>query len=341
MTFEPHHIALFFGQSNLDEALTFADDPLLQAARDWLTASAGVVIRQPDAPQSDSDPTLPPIVKPALSGLPLAQTQALMFRFQGDESAGRRATQTLLQTTLEPLPELIPAIQQLILMADIAEMVSDHAAFTPHRDAWLDEWGRVAGHVAATDNADPIAGYWLITLRIVAGVLLDNPDIFAEGVADFQAVINRDIHPEGYFKPLSDPPAGYTFARHLEAVRALTLAAEAATQAGVDLWAYNIRDVSLNTAVTYIVYYYFYPDKWRWGTPPTDTDVQEQFRQSGAMIEIVTYHGYPRGVELLLEDQRPLYDPFGGGLTTLTHFATKGPRDTKKKRGGLFSLFGG
>ena len=80
--------------------------------------------------------------------------------------------------------------------------------------------------------------------------------------------------------------------------------------------------MSLNTAVTYLVYYYFYPEKWRWDEQISREDTERLFRQYGAWLEIATSRANPRGVELLLEEQRPCFGPLVGGLTTLSHSET-------------------
>jgi hypothetical protein len=112
--------------------------------------------------------------------------------------------------------------------------------------------------------------------------------------------------------------------RQVLVVEALTLMAEAAEHVGVDLWGYSFRGVSVMTAFSYIMYYYFFPDKWRWDVNITN----EPFREYGGFLELVNYHAYPKDLKPLLDDLRPIYDPPGGGLTTLSHGIVR-------KRGGL------
>ena len=148
-------------------------------------------------------------------------------------------------------------------------------------------------------------------------------------------MINTGVHPEGYFKLLvvNATDKESAFKDMVLACAALTLAAEAASQAGENLWQYEKRDVGLNTSVTYLVYYYFYPDKWRWGEGEmSDEYTQAIFTDIGAGLEISNRRVNPRGVELLLEDQRPFFNAYMGGLTTLSHIKTEKPR--------YFGLFG-
>jgi hypothetical protein len=161
----------------------------------------------------------------------------------------------------------------------------------------------------------------LLTLEIVAAIVLDEEGRFSPAVDQFRHIIDHDIHPEGYIKPVitAEPEEQATFQDMFLTLAALTLAAEAATQAGVDLWAYEKREVGLKTVAAYLLYYYFYPEKWHWKTAPTEEETRQLFKQYGAFMEIVTYRGQPRGVEMLLDEQRPLFSGLVGGLTTLTH----------------------
>jgi hypothetical protein len=72
------------------------------------------------------------------------------------------------------------------------------------------------------------------------------------------------------------------------------------------------------TAAVYPIYYFYVTDKWTWELL-TPAQVQAAFRRHGGYLEIVYQRAQPRDFRPLLEDLRPIYDPFAGGVTTLTH----------------------
>jgi len=167
--------------------------------------------------------------------------------------------------------------------------------------------------------ADYAAEAWRALANTAAGVALVDEGLFARGTDAYRAAINDDIHPDGYLPKVVEKPNGYFDT--LLSVQALTLNAQAARHAGVDLWHYNNRGVSIVTAALYPLYYYFYPEKWKWGEPLTLEEVQPHFAAHGAYLEMLNLHiGRPtKAIDLILNDQRPLFDTFGGGMTTLTH----------------------
>lgn len=168
-------------------------------------------------------------------------------------------------------------------------------------------------------GADYAAEAWRALANTAAGVALADETLFARGTEAYRAVIDHDIHPDGYLPKVVESPNGYF--EMLLTVQALTLNAEAARHAGLDLWRYNNRGVSIVTAALYTLYYYFYPEKWKWGEHLTLEEVQPFFKSHGAYLEMLNLHiGRPtKAIDLILDDQRPLFDTFGGGMTTLTH----------------------
>ncbi len=60
-------------------------------------------------------------------------------------------------------------------------------------------------------------------------------------------------------------------------------------------------------------------------------EAQLLFRRYGGYLEMVNRRTGYKDLKPLLEDLRPIYDPHGGGLTTLTHGVA-----VKPKRRGLF-----
>lgn len=333
MDFPITHVGLYFGQTEIDNAQSQRekqDD--LQTAWQWLLADAGDIIKERKPLQKDADPVQ--VIKPALSAEQALIENAFRYRFADDTQAGQSAAQFLQdEFQLADQATLFETITQALLAAHAFEILRD---LMPDADKWL---GNFADFTASLLQADESASYqeqlWLITLRIVSGIILDDASRFEEGTALFRHVIDNDVHPEGYFKHLvaDVKEKEVAFRDMVLACAALTLAAEAGAQAGENLWQYENRDVGINTAVTYLVYYYFYPDKWRWGEDElTEEQTQAIFTELGAWIDISTRRVNPRGVELLLEDQRPFFNAYMGGLTTLSHFETKKPK--------LFGLFG-
>jgi len=332
MTLQIQHRGLYFSTAQIQAAKEQrADNPALQMAWQWLQAVPGDLLRE-EKPKQAGDAPLQ-IHKPQLRGLAATMEAAFRFCFDGDEAAGLQAVEALYadrglydaQTRLETLMHILASAQ-------IYEMLHQHSDFGRIRAAWHDSFADFSGSLLNTENPTPLEALWLLTLRIVRGIVLEDEAGFNTGVADFRRAVDTQIHPEGYLRFATDEQDGPTFERHVLGAAALSLAAEAATHAGTALWTYENRDVGVNTAATYLVYYYFYPDKWRWSDHLDEDETARIFRLYGAFIEMVTYHANPRGVELLLELQRPFFSVACGGFTTLSHGTTQ-----KRKKRRWFS----
>lgn len=180
------------------------------------------------------------------------------------------------------------------------------------------------------DNPDLLSPYWQSTLALAAAVAFENEDLLQEGRERYARLIEQDLHAEGFSKSLmqDENDTLNTLYKQLRANEALVLAAEIASHAGVDLWSVNNRGVSIMTMSSYMIYYYFYPEKWHWESIYTWDDSKALFKQHGAFMEMVNAQSSLKGIDDLLADQRPFFSAHGGGLTTLTH--GKGP--AKKKR---------
>lgn len=314
MTFKPEHIGLYFGQAQIEEAQKQREvDENLQTAWRWLLAKPEEVVQEIKADKQDEAPTL--VRKPPLSGLDAAVVAGLCYRFADDKQAGQKAS-AFLESALQDQDSLLETVMETIAAAHIYEMLRPIAG-----DKWRSQFAAYVDTLSVTDETPYIERIWLMTLNMVAAIVLDDEQRFSQAVSQFRHIIDNDIHPEGYIKPLitPEPEEKATFKDMLLTVAALALAAEAATQAGVDLWAYEKREVGLMTVAPYLAYYYFYPEKWHWKEIITEDETRQLFRQYGAFIEMVAYRGKLRGVELLLEEQRPLFSGLVGGLTTLTH----------------------
>jgi hypothetical protein len=318
MAFQPEHSGLYFGQVELEQARNLRDsDANLQMAWQWLRAKSGDVIREIKPDKRGGEATI--IRKPALSPLEEAVANGMCYRFMHDTQAGTQAA-AYLKSALQDKSTLLETVMATVAAAHIYEMVRPLAG-----DSWLKQFSVYVDSLVAAHEPTYLERIWLMTLSVVAGIVLDDEPRFQQGIDQFRHIIDNDIHPEGYIKPLISADQTATFRDFTLAAAALTLAAEAATQAGVNLWAYEKREVGVNTVATYLVYYFFYPEKWHWQEQFTEADTQAIFKQYGAFIEMVTYRGYPRGVEMLLEQERPLFSSLGG-LTTLSHIKAQKPK---------------
>lgn len=316
MSFQIEHFGLYFGQKTLDAAKSERNDnKALQNAWQWLLAKEGDVIFERKLKDRETEQ----VVKGALSPLGQAIEAAFRYRFLDDSSAAEKTWAFLQNQAFRTMLDCIPS-------AHLAELV--HPLVSA---AWKNTYAEAtASYLAEYSDAEPLDKFYLIALGMLSGIVLENEKRIEDAANRFRQVIDEQIHPEGYIKPLHEgaKEAFPAYQNMLLALGALCLTAEAGEQIGLKLWKYEKRDVGLNTAASYLVYYYFYPDKWRWGTGLTEENTQTAMRENGAFIEILTSHVNPRGVELLLDEQRPFFNPIFGGLTSLSHFKTE-----KRKRG--------
>lgn len=262
------------------------------------------------------------------------QMGGLRYRLNDDVAAGERAV-SLLETMAPQSTDADrlywDAIAETLLLAQCFELLRDHPAYVPGKQAqFLDAlftWG-------SEFNQEPIEmtlveKLWLGALNMATGIVLEREPVFQIGVALFRQTVEEDIHPEGYIpKAVDIGPEEQALANQLLSIQALVLMAEMAAHVGVDLWAYAMRGVTVLTAVTYPLYYYFYAEKWPWNgdkwKPSDGVDLdtaQAIFKRHSGFLEIANrrYDKPLKAINLILDEIRPVYDPFGGGLTTLTH----------------------
>jgi hypothetical protein len=208
--------------------------------------------------------------------------------------------------------------------AQCFEMVRDHPSFSADaREQWLARLADTVEHL----NKIMTTGFrnlWLNAVNLGAGIVLEREDWIQTGVEEYQRVVREDIHPEGYVRGTVEAGDGLGFYRQMRSVQALALMAEAAQHVGVDLWGYTVRGVSVMTAVTYVMYYHFRPDKWQWDEGLEEV-IPPFFRKHTGFMEMVNRReNRPRDIQAVLDDLRPIYDVYGGGLTTLTHGVVTG-----------------
>ncbi|MCA9882410.1 MAG: alginate lyase family protein [Anaerolineae bacterium] len=329
------HYGLYFDEKAVTKVQASSDEQQ-QAALAFLTASPGTVLHEVISHQTDEDVALP-IVRPELTPIGQALVDATAYRFLADAKAGGQAVAALQNGIgFAENDDLLAAIWEVVSISQVAEMVRDHPDFATFQAEWLAAYRQKVAELLQPEPGHLIH-IWQITLRIVAAVVLEEEALFNEGVAQFRQIIDEEVHAEGYLKFIAKNKDGNSFMYQLLGVAALTLAAEAATYAGEPLWQYEQRGVSLTTAVAYIVYYYFFPEKWHWGeegSQPASQHVREAFTQYGAFVAIAEHRKQPRFAKELLEEMAPLFSELGG-LTSLTHFG-HAEVEHKKKFLGLF-----
>lgn len=257
---------------------------------------------------------------------------AFRYRLNDNRDAGEQVVNTLVSgygLDINAYTSYFDALAAAVTLAHAAELVRDHAAFAPHFDQWLANYAHFIDQLQHPPEGSTIVDHvWLGFLTLISGIVLDAEDRFEAGCAVFRQTIEQ-VRPEGYLAAAVEGGDEDSFQRQFWVVAALVCMAEAATHAGVNLWDYNYRGISVTTAAAYITYYYYYPTQWRWATIPEEP-AKALFKEFGSHLEFVYRHARPHDLKLLLDEQRPLYNPALGGLTTITHAVPS------KERRGLF-----
>lgn len=262
--------------------------------------------------------------------LALAQLRALRYVFHRDADAGGIACELVrAQDFGAGENDGLSAIKRRFGWLQVMSLLRDHPDFTG-------KYGGLAE--AAPQQLEDADGdlprmLWLAALVMAAGLMLRDEGRFQSAASVYRRAVDRHIHPEGYFKGLVDVEgARGTYQAQFAATGALALMSEMAAQAGEDLWAYNNRAVSANTAATYTFYYYCFPESWRWEEGLSREQTMAIMRREGAYFEMVNRRSPLRGADELFAEQRPLFSAVAGGLTTLTH----GLKPPRKKRWRFF-----
>lgn len=300
---QPQHIGLFFSNEHIQNAHKNRQRAPLKDAWAFLNESR-------------------------FDGIAGAQLGGLRYRFSDDADAGRNALQKLeqqLQGELAPDAPFFDAVGETVALLQGYDMLHNHPDLTPDRAAPLRE--SLAARVEVLNqperSLEPFERAWQSTLNVAAGAVLDWDEPFAAGVDVVKAFVQKHIHPEGHFPAAVEPNDGNGLQRHLLSAAALVLSAEAAALAGENLYTYEARGVGVLTPVPYAVYYFFYPEKWRWDEdhpPLTEEAVKEAYARHAGFFEIALNRDrLLKDLNLILDALRPVYDVYGGGLTTLTH----------------------
>lgn len=216
-------------------------------------------------------------------------------------------------------------------------------------EGWVPSWEEAQAQLSSI----PHERAWSTLLTLCRGVLLEDQTLLDSGAETFRGLVSM-IHAHGFITGVVEGKDGGSLTRSLQLVQALILAAEVGAHAGLDLWGYEQRGVSVLTAALYPLYYYFYPESWPWeaavdprkltrraqralAAQVPDDQVLEANRalyaRYGSFLELINRRtGRPvQAVTLVLDELRPIVDLFGGGPVTLTHAAPPLP-----KRKGLF-----
>ncbi len=289
------HFALFFSEQQLEIAKKQAEDTLFAEA--W----AKLETENPDFRLENT------------------YWHALRYRLLDDEGAGRIASQDLPQHLSLSAETPVEQAQQAVTLMQIIDFLREHPQAKE----------RTLPDIPA-DSDTYFETVWVTLAQAIHGILTNNTDSLDNAEQVYRVAVDNQIHPEGYLRPYADTESSDNYIHHLLTVSGLTLIAEALYQQGRDLYSYDNRGVTLFTAATYLIYYYYYPEKWRWDAELDLETTQQLTTEQGAFFEILNLRGSLRGIDELLEEQRPLFNLYGGGLTTLTH------AKVKRKRRGFF-----
>lgn len=245
------------------------------------------------------------------------------WRFAQDAAAGEQAVIQLSSGLgLDPADRShFDSLATAVALAQAFECLRDHPAFTPDAQSrWRNPYRALLNHLDQPPDQVGLLEYiWLGCVNLVSGIALDAEDRFAAGVDTFRRVIDHEVRPEGYLPNIVAGADGGSLFRELYAVGALVVMAEAASHVGVDLWSYSSRGISVNTAAAYVTYYYYYPDQWRWDEGISEETARPLYQACANLFEIHYRRSRSKELELLLEELRPCFSPYLGGLTTLTH----------------------
>lgn len=275
------------------------------------------------------------------------QQGGLLYRLNDDLEAGERALELLQSGETARARGLghLAKIVQLLLQTQCHELLHDHPAFSG-RGAWLRDYaGRVDACLKQDEGLLHVEATWLNLLRLTSAVALEDEGRFKRACELFRASVNRDLHFDGYIRRAAEGRKGESLGRMLLTAQALCLCAEAASLAGEPLWDYDLRGVSALTPTPYLLYYYWYPERWRWDGDIEDNAVPQEgdgapraeearalYRRHAGLWELAQARSPSPDRQQLLDELRPVFDVQGGGPLTLTHSPA---RESSSGRRGL------
>jgi hypothetical protein len=255
--------------------------------------------------------------------LAAVQWNGLRFRFDDDAQAGEQAVIDLqdgVGLDIDGSLSDFDALSGGITLAQCFGLVRDHPAWsTGAQSSWLERFTGLADFLnRQPEGMSLVEQVWTGLLNVAAAVVLEDETRLEAGAHIYRLTIDNEIRPEGYLPHAVAGEDGGSLWRQLYIVAGLVLTAEAASHVGLDLWGYTSRGISVITAASYLIYYYYYPDQWRWDSL-IEADTKQLFKEQGAFLEMLNDHARPADLKLLLDELRPLYSPLTGSLTTLSH----------------------
>ena len=300
MPFQPKHCGLYFAEDNLRLARENRQREPIRSA----------LIR---LGQASDDPLIS------------AQLAGLRYRLFGDDEVAAAAIEEL-----GPADGSAADFRRLLGWLAALEMLRGVPSWASLQADWS---SALETRLENSKAVEPLDELWRGAAMMAAGVVLERSAYVQRGADIYRQAIHTRIHPEGFLKGIVDV-AGLTqsYARQVSATCALVLMAEMAAHAGLDLWAFDNRGITPITATAYLLYYYFYPEQWKWEAGITRAATAALMQEQGAFIEMVHRRHTLPGADHLLAEQRPMFS-VAGGLTTLTHGIVPPP---KKKRWSLF-----
>ena len=275
------------------------------------------------------------------------QQYSLLYRLNDDLEAGERALE-LLQSEETAKSRGVGHLAQtitLLLQTQCHELLHDHPSFSA-RGAWLRDYAqRVEACLKRDEGLLQVEATWLNLLRLTSAIALEDEGRFNRACENFRESVRIDLHFDGYIRRAAEGRKGESLGRMLLTAQALCLCAEAASLAGEPLWEFDVRGVSALTPTPYLLYYYWYPERWRWDGDIEDNGVPQEgdgaprvdearalYRRHAGLWELAQARSPSPDRQQLLDELRPVFDVQGGGPLTLTHSA---PKEGPTRRPGI------
>ena len=306
--FDPQHHGLIFSSEQFTHAKEQREHPIVQIAWDAFNRLQPVEL------------------------LKRLHINAVHFALEDDMEAGLRGLE-LLERATETVPDADNAVGQARIrfsMMQAVDLLLNHPDFSSGQQSQIDDWinEQVDRTQKQVSDLDLVERLWAGVELGATAVLLEQESLFQQTIDLFKATIDDDVRPEGHLVAAVEAPEIESMRNQLLSAQALTLIAEMGAKAGVDLWKYENRSVSVRTAATYPLYYYYYPEEWPWcgdpDKPSKGVDLetaQALYQQHSGFLELTRPHFAPplKAIEMILGELRPIYDWYGGGPVTLLY----------------------